>query len=856
MFKKYKNTVFEKNILPAIPPKAVLSKSSSIMPDQLGKIPGKRNDQGEWFGFVGWTNHQTVQSELDEWASWEANVCLRAGNEYVFIDLDIEDSNLVTQLIEHSLHCLGQAPIRGRTDSNRVMLPYAQAEYIGKQALKFVNTDTGEMIGIDVVGSGGQAAIHGVQAKGGKYVWDINPYDYGSFHGITSNNLEMFLRLAISSCEHYGYKLVSGNTTNAASASYQAEDRVRGTAVDVDALTMLKREVRQLIKQGVPSGEDRSAAVAKVVSALLRLGLEDNQIADVLLNPAYGISERPLEKGEDWTMTDIARMRAKAKPSAQEAQVSQDGDDSFLSEAKILDQISDLDRNSSTEQIEAIIDMIVAIDNKLMQERLLKGLKDQTKLPMSAIRAGFKEAQKTASGDDSDGNDDDEAKSHKELGLQFLQVSSENKEQWVNTLGSMFKTDVMTSMWVRQSPEALLCSVTNLLPKQPNFMRMGDYKAVTGIAEAESHDATFFDSAEHLVVGKDFRVYDVVTGESRPLEINDRIYWHLNATPTLGEPEKWLAFLDRAFEGPHKDSQIGLLQEIFGGSVAGLLAEKQVATMILGPGRTGKTTVVEVLNALFPSELVTSIAPYNWDNEYYLAAMAHSRLNFITDIDSERKIPSGIFKMVMDRTQVTAREPGGKPFYFVNKAAQIVVGNELPFSGDESEAFMRRWVGVLMENVIAEDEVDSQFARKIIASELGQILSWALEGAKRIIERGRLVSCPVSNKIKHKWSSESNSAMLFLSDEDVLESNFACKIHFSDLFIIYKAWCKYTGYRAFGKKKFYEIARNNYEVYERNRSYYLVRFTIADEVFSLLGLYKADLRGVTIWDDMKKAGPE
>jgi hypothetical protein len=82
-------------------------------------------------------------------------------------------------------------------------------------------------------------------------------------------------------------------------------------------------EVSYRIKSLILDGEDRlnpekspsrSEPLFGVLRALVSKGYDDSTIASVLLNPAYKISEKPLERGRPWLEQEISRIRAKPAP--------------------------------------------------------------------------------------------------------------------------------------------------------------------------------------------------------------------------------------------------------------------------------------------------------------------------------------------------------------------------------------------------------------------------------------------------------------------------------------------------------------------------------------------------------------
>lgn len=67
---------------------------------------------------------------------------------------------------------------------------------------------------------------------------------------------------------------------------------------------------KRMIRDGCPKGQ-RSNALFGVERDLVKNGYSDETICAILLDPAYGLSEKPRENGHAWLLLDIKRARCK-----------------------------------------------------------------------------------------------------------------------------------------------------------------------------------------------------------------------------------------------------------------------------------------------------------------------------------------------------------------------------------------------------------------------------------------------------------------------------------------------------------------------------------------------------------------
>jgi len=112
---------FDSAIIPVIPPKATLSKTSTLSQSNLGKIPGKYREQHDcWSGFSNWPDHEATEEDIALWETWpEHNVGVNA-RYFPGIDIDIEDQALVDEIVA----LLPTTKVRRREGSPRVILIY------------------------------------------------------------------------------------------------------------------------------------------------------------------------------------------------------------------------------------------------------------------------------------------------------------------------------------------------------------------------------------------------------------------------------------------------------------------------------------------------------------------------------------------------------------------------------------------------------------------------------------------------------------------------------------------------------------------------------------------------------------
>lgn len=124
-FRDYAAAGFTTELLPILPPDAVVNPSSPQL-DNLeasrGKVPGRKGIHG-WSGFAKWTGYDASDSDVDTWHAWGAGIGLQ-GRIFPGLDIDVEESRIADVIERCATVELGLAPCRFGRGARR-LLPYS-----------------------------------------------------------------------------------------------------------------------------------------------------------------------------------------------------------------------------------------------------------------------------------------------------------------------------------------------------------------------------------------------------------------------------------------------------------------------------------------------------------------------------------------------------------------------------------------------------------------------------------------------------------------------------------------------------------------------------------------------------------
>lgn len=162
-----------RDLLPLIPPGAVLSDNSKVKPEQIGKIPG-RYSAGKWSGLSGpWPTFGLAERDQIAAAQWPTqNVGLRAAD---FPGIDIDTNSKEAMEMAEALVTTqfgGGLPARERGGAPRVLFPFRRVgdAQVRKHRIEFTDND-GTGHAVEVLGLGQQYVVSGIHPSGAAFEW-------------------------------------------------------------------------------------------------------------------------------------------------------------------------------------------------------------------------------------------------------------------------------------------------------------------------------------------------------------------------------------------------------------------------------------------------------------------------------------------------------------------------------------------------------------------------------------------------------------------------------------------------------------------------------------------------------------
>lgn len=258
----------------------------------------------------------------------------------------------------------------------------------------------------------------------------------------------------------------------------------------------------------------------------------------------------------------------------------------------------------------------------------------------------------------------------------------------------------------------------------------------------------------------------------------------------LPEDSKFYKFLAHAQPDP---AVRAVIQEQCGMTL--LPGNYSQAAWWYGKAGSGKSTLAELVEAMHRQAVRINLETLG--DRFSLEPLIGASLILVDEVECE-KWAEGRFKTVVSGNGIGIDRKNEKALAsYHSKAKWIITSNGAPFVRDKSDGVWRRLTVVHWNNPVPDDQKVGDFQKIILETEAHLVLDWMLEGARRIVARGRpladheLPEAVARAKRGARHNSDSVRAWSF--DERVSEAPGKF-MPLADVYERYKSWCEAQGY--------------------------------------------------------------
>lgn len=193
----------------------------------------------------------------------------------------------------------------------------------------------------------------------------------------------------------------------------------------------------------------------------------------------------------------------------------------------------------------------------------------------------------------------------------------------------------------------------------------------------------------------------------------------------------------------------------------------ETAVIIYGTGGNGKTTALQLLNALHGEDNASHVTLQqltSQDDKFISAELYQKTINVFDDLPKKAAEYTGTLKAIISGSTITAQKKGRDPFHFKPFVKFFFATNEFPKTNDTTFAFWRRWIILAFEKRFEDGKnADKVLIEKLTTKqELSGLLNRAIEGLHSIVSRGNVERSDSAEETRTQWLSNSDPITVFL----------------------------------------------------------------------------------------------
>ena len=328
-------------------------------------------------------------------------------------------------------------------------------------------------------------------------------------------------------------------------------------------------------------------------------------------------------------------------------------------------------------------------------------------------------------------------------------------------------------------------------------MKRRDMKYITSALQAAKpmllRDIKDFDSQEFLL-NTPAATYDLRTGTSSEHSADDLITKVTAVSPSEENMDIWLEAVNSFFCG---DSElIEYVQQIVGLAAIGKVY-MEALIISYGDGRNGKSTfwntIARVLGSYSGSisaDALTVGCKRNVKPE--MAGLKGKRLVIAAELEEGMRLNTSVVKQLCSTDEVSAEKKYRDPFRYTPTHTLVLYTNHLPRVGANDEGTWRRLIVIPFNAKIEGNSDIKNYADYLAEKAGGAVLSWIIEGAKKVIECNFKLKIPqcVSDAIYH-YRENNDWLSMFIEDCCEIDPSYTQKS--GELYQEYRAYCARTG---------------------------------------------------------------
>jgi len=249
-------------------------------------------------------------------------------------------------------------------------------------------------------------------------------------------------------------------------------------------------------------------------------------------------------------------------------------------------------------------------------------------------------------------------------------------------------------------------------------------------------------------------------------------------------------------------------------------SELQKAFILVGTGRNGKSTYLEIIRNILGAENTTAVAFRDLTNNFRAADLYGKLASLAGDISNTPLTESDMIKSIISGDMVTIEKKYQHAHSATLFATIIASANTLPRTPDTSMGFYRRLCIIpFIANLESVKQVDGMaFKKNLFSQETLEYIAYkSVQAIYNVLNNTREFTEPQAVKdMLKKYKEENSSVLAWIADrysdiEDLVDR------YVSELYRDYTTWSIDAGYKRFRSSRFAEELVNECK-FEINKS--------------------------------------
>lgn len=252
---------------------------------------------------------------------------------------------------------------------------------------------------------------------------------------------------------------------------------------------------------------------------------------------------------------------------------------------------------------------------------------------------------------------------------------------------------------------------------------------------------------------------------------------------------RWMEFLEQCWgQDPDFEQKKMALQEAICVTLLGQGPARQRCVLLYGPSKSGKSTVMGVVEGLMPDSVRSVVPPEQWTDKFQVTMLAEKLLNSCGELEGRTNIGGKIFKQIVGGEEAQGQFKNQQIFKFKPKAMHWFASNHLPRTKDTSDGFTRRWLVLTFRRQVKEHARVLLYHEVMLAEEREAIAAWAMRALNRVLQTTEY-TLPDSHEVMiSEMDSRNNTISGFLNDVTRVARDENSSVGFDELYRAYEIY--------------------------------------------------------------------